>query len=222
MLTVLRMTVGDKLILINGSGKEVHAVISAVENDSVLLDLEGEAVCEAEPKNRVTLFQCLPKAGKMELIIQKCVELGIRSIRPVYSKRCVVKPERNENKSARYNRVSQEAAKQCGRGVAPEVLPVLKLSECDFAGFDSVLIAYEGEDEITLKQALRSLAAELPENGLSIAIVIGPEGGFEPDEVEFVLKANRRAASVSLGKRILRTETAGMAMLAMLMYELEG
>lgn len=217
MLTVLRMGIGDRLILINGMGTELTAEIVSVDEDEVTLKIVNEMPCASEPERNVTLFQCLPKAGKMETIVQKCVELGIHAICPVFSKRCVVKPDRNENKLVRYNRVSHEAAKQSGRGMAPDVLPVRNLNECDFSEFDLVLVAYEDEEEVTLKRIL----CENREAG-HIAIIIGPEGGFERDEVDRILRSNENAHSVSLGKRILRTETAGMAMLAMLMYELEG
>lgn len=228
--TVLRMKTGDELLLINGTGSEMLARISEESRGAVRLEVVSEAPCAAEPTNRVTLFQCLPKAGKLEVIIQKCVELGIFAIQPVYSKRCVVKPDAKDSKLVRFNRVSQEASKQSGRGRIPAVLPVRNLTECDFSGFDAVLIAYEDEERTTLKQVLRgeNFKARTEADGISndggmdIAIVIGPEGGFEPAEVESVLKKNSAASSVSLGKRILRTETAGMAMLAMLMYELEG
>lgn len=222
ILTVLRMREGDRLILINGSGAEMTAEITSAAGGIVTLAVIGQTLCAAEPSNKVTLFQCLPKAGKMELIIQKCVELGVRAIRPVYSKRCVVKPERSENKSIRYNRVSQEAAKQCGRSYAPEVLPVINLKNSDFSTFDLVLVAYEGEEEVTLKSILSEFKSREFDHDPQIAIVIGPEGGFEEEEIETLLRSSKYAHSVSLGKRILRTETAGMAMLAMLMYDLEG
>lgn len=221
ILTVLRMKCGDELILINGSGTEASAVISSVSNDSVTLDIKSSSICDAEPLNKVTLFQCLPKSGKMEFIIQKCVELGIYEIRTVYTKRCVVKPERNDNKTIRYNRVSHEAAKQCSRAIAPEVHPTVPLKNCDLESFDLVLIAYEDEDETQLKSVLQSCKKNSTA-GMKIAIFIGPEGGFEPEEVDFIKSLNQNSYSVSLGKRILRTETAGMAMLAMMMYELEG
>ena len=226
IMTVLRMKPGDELLLINGTGREMTARILNENKGEVRLEAISDAPCPSEPLNRVTLFQCLPKAGKLELIIQKCVELGIFAIQPVYSKRCVVKPEAKESKLLRFNRVAQEAAKQSGRGRIPKVGPVQNLNECDFSGFDAVLIAYEDEEKTTLKQALRKAFGEekgkSDEGGNDIAIMIGPEGGFEPTEVESVLKNSPAAKSVSLGKRILRTETAGMAMLAMLMYELEG
>ena len=210
IMTVLRMKPGDELLLINGTGREMTARILNENKGEVRLEAISDAPCPSEPLNRVTLFQCLAKSGKLELIIQKCVELGIAK----------------ESKLLRFNRVAQEAAKQSGRGRIPKVGPVQNLNECDFSGFDAVFIAYEDEEKTTLKQALRKAFGEekgkSDEGGNDTAIIIGPEGGFEPTEVESVLKNSPAAKSVSLGKRILRTETAGMAMLAMLMYELEG
>lgn len=192
IMTVLRMKPGDELLLINGTGREMTARILNENKGEVRLEAISDALCPSEPLNRVTLFQCLPKAGKLELIIQKCVELGIFAIQPVYSKRCVVKPEAKESKLLRFNRVAQEAAKQSGRGRIPKVGPVQNLNECDFSGFDAVLIAYEDEEKTTLKQALRKAFGEekgkSDEGGNDIAIIIGPEGGFEPTEVESVLK----------------------------------
>ena len=219
--SVLRMSAGDELILINGSGDEHTARIDGVSKDEVALTVIGVSICAAEPKHRVTLFQGLPKSDKLELIIQKCVELGVFAVCPVQMKRCVVKGERNAAKLERYNRVSHEAAKQCGRAYAPKVINAKSLSECALDEFDLVLLAYEDEDDNSLKNVLLSKKSALKE-GADIAIVIGPEGGFDPSEVEYVLSKNKNVFSVSLGSRILRTETAGMAMLAMLMYELEG
>lgn len=219
---VLRMETGDELILINGSGSEHTAVIISVRQDSVEIRITGEAPCAAEPMNKVTLFQCLPKAGKMELIIQKCVELGIYAVQPVYSKRCVVKPERNENKTIRYNKVAQEASKQCGRSTVPQVRPVINLKDAQFDDFDLILAAYEDEGNLTLKSTLHDYKENRGSEPCSIAIVIGPEGGFEYDEIDLIIQNRENAFAVTLGKRILRTETAGMAMLAMIMYDLEG
>lgn len=219
--SVLRMGSGDELILINGSGDEMSARIESVSKDAVELTVTGVSACAAEPNNRVTLIQGLPKGDKLEFIIQKCVELGIYAVCTVQMKRSVVKGERSSAKLERYNRVSHEAAKQCGRAYAPEVFSAASLSECGLERFDLVLLAYEDENENSLKAVLSSEKNKLPENS-SIAIVIGPEGGFEPSEVEYIISSNKNAHSVSLGSRILRTETAGMALLAMLMYELEG
>ena len=169
---------------------------------------------KSEPDVSVTLFQCLPKAGKMETIIQKCVELGACGFVPVQSERCVVvlKPP-YEGRIERWQRVSEEAAKQSRRGIVPVVALPEPLKSLDFSAFDTVLVAYENERTVSLKQALRSGAHK------TIAIVIGPEGGFSEEEIAIL--TTRGATSVSLGTRILRTETAGMAMLAQIMYEVE-
>ncbi|MBO6061811.1 MAG: 16S rRNA (uracil(1498)-N(3))-methyltransferase [Clostridia bacterium] len=211
---VLRMKAGDEVLLINGEGEECTAVIERAAASEVVLRVLERRPGASEPKVRVTLFQCLPKQGKMELIIQKCVELGVWRITPTVSKRCVVKLDGKDNKLARWNKVSREAAKQCGRAAVPEVTSPMALSSIDLSAFDTVIIPYENEEDLTLKSFLRS-APEPKE----IAVIIGPEGGFEQSEVDRVLSAG--GAAVSLGKRILRTETAGIACLAQIMYELE-
>ena len=214
MLRVLRMREGDEVLLINGEGEECAAVITGTGDDSVELSITDRKACAAEPAVAVTLFQCLPKQGKMEVIIQKCVELGVHRIVPVYSRRCVVKPDGRDSKLTRWNRVSQEAAKQCGRAFIPEVDEVMQMSRLDLSAFDLVLLAYENESVRSLKTALKECDCVR-----TIAILIGPEGGFEPAEVETITAGG--GVTVSLGSRILRTETAGMAMLAQIMYELD-
>lgn len=213
--SVLRMTAGDRVLLIDGSGAECVSEIESVGEGSVALRIIERREGAAEPDTLVTLFQCLPKQGKMEVIIQKCVELGVRGIVPAVSRRCVVKMNGNDNKLTRWNKVSQEASKQCGRAFVPEVTAPIQLDKVDFSEYGLVLLAYENESERSLKQALRDHAGVK-----TIAIVIGPEGGFEPAEVESMTE--RGAVTVSLGRRILRTETAGMAMLAQIMYETES
>ena len=212
---VLRMQAGDRVLLIDGAGTECEAEIVSSKEDRVELRVTARREGQAEPETKVTLFQCLPKQGKMEVVIQKCVELGVHAVVPAVSRRCVVKPSGNDNKLTRWNKVSQEAAKQCGRAFVPEVMRPVSLDKIDLSGYGLVLLAYENESERSLKQALR----ERP--GVSdIAIIIGPEGGFEPAEAEDIVK--KGGVTVSLGKRILRTETAGMAMLAQIMYETES
>ncbi|MBO4384579.1 MAG: 16S rRNA (uracil(1498)-N(3))-methyltransferase [Clostridia bacterium] len=211
---VLRMKTGDEVLLFDGSGTEYRSVITDFSGDSVTLDILGRGVSSADPEVHVTLFQCLPKQGKMELIIQKCVELGVYAVVPTVSKRCVVKLDGKEQKLQRYNRVSMEASKQCGRADIPEVKGPAELSSIDAKAFDVVLLAYENETVTTLKKALMD-AGKIR----SAAVVIGPEGGFEPAEAEMLI--SKGAVPVSLGRRILRTETAGMAALAQIMYELE-
>lgn len=212
---VLRMRSGDRVLLINGMGEECEAIISNVSDDSVELETTKRRKSSSEPDFDITLFQCLPKQGKMEVIIQKCVELGINRIVPVVSKRCVVRIDGKENKIIRWNKVSQEAAKQCGRAFVPKVEDPHAINSIEFSRFDAVLLAYENEGDNSLKSVLRGFESK-PK---SIAMIIGPEGGFDADEAEDIIQ--KGGVSVSLGKRILRTETAGMAMLAQIVYELE-
>ena len=213
---VLRMKAGDALSICDGAGSEYDAVISSVLQDSIVCALGEKRLSGAESPVRITLFQCLPKTGKMELIVQKCTELGVFSIVPVLSARCVVVPNKDfDKKRERYNRVALEAAKQSRRAMIPQVLPLAELKKIDVKSFDLFLVAYEDETTATLKQALRA-AGSLQ----TIALLIGPEGGLEEGEVRQLAKEG--AKSVSLGPRILRTETAGMAMLAQTLYEVEA
>jgi 16S rRNA (uracil1498-N3)-methyltransferase len=213
---VLRMKAGDALSLCDGSGGEYDAVITSVSPEAVVCTLGEKRLGGVESVVSVTLLQCLPKTGKMETIVQKCTELGVFAVVPVASARCVVVPDKDfEKKRARYSRVALEAAKQSRRALVPEVLPLVQLKQIDVQQFGLFLVAYEEESGRTLKQVLR--AAPPPEN---IALLICPEGGLKESEVASLTKAV--AVSVSLGKRILRTETAGMAMLAQVLYEVES
>ena len=212
---VLRLKQGDEVRICDGQGYEYEARLRELDKQSVRAELFERYAVQTEPEHAVTLYQGLPKSGKMEVIIQKCVELGITAIVPMVTERCVVKPDADfEKKRVRYQRVAYEAAKQSGRGVIPQVKPLISLSKLPYAQHGLVLHAYEEEHACTLKQALRASKAQ------DIAIVIGPEGGFTKEEVE--LSVANGAQPITLGSRILRTETAGMAMLAMTLYELEG
>ena len=213
---VLRMKSGDTLSLCDGAGYEYDARITSVSPDAVVCALGEQRTSNAESPVRVTLYQCLPKTGKMETILQKCTELGMFAAAPVVSARCVVVPNKDfEKKRERYARVVLEAAKQSRRALVPQVLPLVQLKQIDVGQFDLFLIAYEEENARTLKQALRAAP-----QSKSIGLLIGPEGGLEESEV--ALLTNAGAVSVSLGSRILRTETAGMAMLAQVLYEVES
>lgn len=212
---VLRLKAGDSVELCDTRGKECEARIISVMSNFVMLKTGEWHDNQAEPFHKVTLFQCIPKAGKMETIIQKCVELGVMRIVPVQSARCVpVQKNDYQKRLERYQRVSLEAAKQSKRGLVPLIKMPVQLSQIDLGGFDNVFVAYEGEGETSFKAALAK--AEL---GGRIALIVGPEGGFEPEEIEAL--SQKGCIAVSLGKRILRTETAGMAMLAQLMYQLD-
>jgi len=213
---VLRMKPGDALSLCDGAGYEYDAVIESVSQDVVVCTLGQRREGGTESAVRITLFQCLPKSGKMETIIQKCTELGVFAIIPVLSARCVVVPDRDfEKKRIRYNRVALEASKQSHRTRVPEVAQLTKIYQLNPRAFDLFLVAYEEENTHSLKQVLREAGAPA-----SIALLIGPEGGLEENEVNRLCSLG--AVSVSLGNRILRTETAGMAMLAQVLYEVES
>ncbi len=214
---VLRLKNGDEIAVCDGEGMECIATIDCISKNSVDITLGEFVKSETESTHNVILYQCLPKSGKMETIIQKCVELGIRKIVPVVSSRCVVKVDKKDskNKTERYNRIAYEAAKQSRRGNIPVVSDIINISECDFSDLNLTIIAYEEEKELTLKDLLRSNI-----DAQNIGIFIGPEGGLEKSEVDMLI--HKGGKSITLGNRILRTETAGMATLAMVLYELEG
>ena len=214
---VLRLRCGEEVLAMDGAGMEYPAVIESISQKEAVLRLgEGRKVA-SEPDCRVTLYQCLPKSGKLEVIVQKCVELGISKIVPVTSARCVVKLDQKDAKKKveRYQRVAYEAAKQSGRGVIPEVAMPIRIGEIPASEHELMLVPYEEERSMSLKTALRA-HSEVKDIGM----LIGPEGGLEQAEVDAL--AEKGGISVTLGSRILRTETAGMAALAMLLYELEG
>ncbi|MDO4564479.1 MAG: RsmE family RNA methyltransferase [Clostridia bacterium] len=212
---VLRLKPGDSVEICDARGRECEAKIISIVSDFVMLKTGEWTESKSEPRHKITLFQCVPKAGKLEIIIQKCVELGIMRIVPVLSARCLpVSKSDFDRRLARYQRVSLEAAKQSKRGIIPQIKPLQRIDELDLGGFDTLLMAYEGETERTLKQAIGGC-----DIGGRIALIIGPEGGFDPKEVAGLQELG--AIAVSLGPRILRTETAGMAMLAQVMYEVE-
>ena len=211
--SVLRLRKGDHVMLSDGKGSECEGEIQRMEPGKALVKTGPWRPCVSEPHHKLTVFQCLPKAGKMETIIQKCTELGMNALVPTLSARCVVQPGRDfDKKLQRYQKVAREAAMQSHRGIVPEVLPLIELKKVDLSIFDTVYVAYEGEKARTLKTAM----ADTP--GRRMALFIGPEGGFEPEEVTAL--AEKGAQAVSLGPRILRTETAGMAMVAEILFEL--
>lgn len=216
---VLRMRPGDALTVCDGACTDYAAQIETMNAEAVTVLLGASARCTAEPAYTVTLLQGLPKAGKLETVIQKCVELGVTEIIPIAAARSVVRMTKAdfEKKRPRYQKVAAEAAKQSGRGILPAVGALNTYAGVDYTAFDLLLVAYEEEREQTLKAALRGLHGDAP---LRIALVIGPEGGLAAEEVRH-MRAHG-GLTVSLGRRILRTETAGMAMLAMLQYELDG
>ena len=220
---VLRMRPGEEVAVSNGiDGKEYRCGILALEEDCVRLELRFIKEDGVELPAKIYLFQGLPKADKMELIIQKAVELGAAGVIPVATRNAVVKldAKKAEAKVRRWQAIAESAAKQSKRSYIPQVGMVMSLKEAfsyiEEQKFDLSMIPYELEKGMDgIKQVLGRLAP-----GQQIAVFIGPEGGFDEEEIKLALKMGVKP--VSLGKRILRTETAGPAILALLMMKLEG
>jgi len=221
MMKVLRLSEGDEIDISDCQQWEYRAELLYLDTDSAEAKILERREFANEPEVEITLFQGIPKQGKMETIVQKNVELGVNRIVPVFMKRTVVADKGNFGKKIqRWQKVSNEAVKQCKRGIIPEVCDAIKLPDMidTFDGFDLVLFPYENEDGATIKSELQK-ACEQNAALKKIAVVIGPEGGFDDEEAERIVTSGGK--SVSLGKTTLRTETAGMAAVAMIMYELE-
>lgn len=219
MKNVLRMKPGEKLEISDGSSSNYICSIETFEEERAVLAICERQEADRELSSRLYLFQGLPKADKMELIIQKAVELGAFAVIPVATKRAVVRldEKRAEKKRQRWQAIAEGGAKQSGRTRIPEVYPVMDFKEAlAFAeGLDIGLIPYELAEGM---EETRDLISSI-EPGSSVGIFIGPEGGFETREVEAAME--KGIHPVTLGKRILRTETAGLAMLSVLMFHLE-
>lgn len=215
---VLRMKVGDELTVCDTKGRDYDCMIEEIGAGEVRLKVLSVAPSQSEPDVRVHLYQAMPKADKMETIIQKAVELGAASITPVMTRRCVSRPDAKsmDKKLVRYNRIALEAAKQCGRGVVPPVLPLLELPQAleQMQRTGCPILFYEN----AIAPA-KQVIAKAMESGkeLEIAVLIGAEGGFDEDEVALAMEYGCHV--LSLGKRILRCETAPLAALTILMYE---
>lgn len=218
---VLRMRVGEELNVSNGrDGKEYRCGILALEEDRVLCELRFIKEENVELPSRIFLFQGLPKADKMELIVQKAVELGVYRIIPVAAKRCVVKLDERKgaSKVARWQGIAEAAAKQSKRGIIPEVSGVMGFPQAVkmASDMDVRLIPYELAEG--MERTRERISGLLP--GQDIAVFIGPEGGFEESEIQLALENG--IEPITLGKRILRTETAGVTVLSWMMYQLEA
>lgn len=220
---VLRQKIGDKITICNNDTlQDYECEISKIEENKIYCDIKETLNTSSESNVKVTIFQGLPKADKMELVIQKSVELGVFDITPVEMKRCVVKLKENDKKKKieRWQKIAEVAAKQSGRNQIPKINDIIQIKNIclEMEKYDIVLVAYEKEENNTLKQVLKQLK-EREYSNLKIGVVIGPEGGIEEQEIE-MLKENG-AEIITLGKRILRTETVALNVLSILMYELE-
>lgn len=219
---VLRLSIGEKIKICDSDNKVNYICeISEISKQNVICNILETAQNEAEGNVELYIYQGLPKADKMELIIQKGTELGVNTFIPVAMKRSVVKLDGKDEikKNERWQKIAEVAAKQCGRDLIPEVKHVQKISDIinDIKNYDLLMVAYELEETTYIKKELKAL--DKKEN-YKIAIVIGPEGGLEPEEVEKIKSAGAKV--ISLGKRILRTETVAMQVASIIMYELEN
>lgn len=217
---VLRMTPGEQISVSDGAqGKEYRCEIVLLEEDCVTAKIMWSQDADTELPSKFYLFQGLPKSDKMELIIQKAVELGVYEVIPVATKRAIVKldKKKEESKRKRWNSISESAAKQSKRTIIPEVKPVMTFAEAVkyASAMDAKLIPYELAEG--MEETRRIFSAIKP--GDSVAIFIGPEGGFDEAEIELAKEAGIQP--ITLGKRILRTETAGMTVLSVLMFQME-
>lgn len=217
LVRVLRVKIGESVEIITDQ-TTITGTVSAISPDSVKISIVTEGEHVNESPIQIDLFQCLPKGQKLELIIQKNVELGVTGFYLIASKRCIVdyKPKDVPKKLDRLDRIAKEAAKQSKRDIIPKVTGILSLNETAIMieGYDQFLILYEREDSEGLKARLATF------KGTKIAILIGPEGGLDQSEVDGLIQAG--ALSTTLGKRILRTETAGFVAVSCIQYQMDA
>ena len=213
---VLRMKPGDPLIVCDGQGTDYETEIETISDQTVVCHIGSRAISQAEPGIHITLFQGLPKSDKLEWILQKGTELGISTFVPVEMQRSVVRIEakKEERKTERLRKIAEAAAKQSSRGIIPTVERAYRLDQVlgRMAEYDLFLVPYEG----ALDKPLKNVLEALPSQPKRAAILIGPEGGIDPAEIERLQQAG--AVTVGLGQRILRTETAGPVAASLLLY----
>ena len=217
---VLRMKKDDILqIGVVPKGENYKAKIMSLDKNCVECEITEKIEETTESNVSITIFQGVPKFEKMELIIQKNTEIGAKKIVPVMMERTVVKLNSKDmsKKIERWNKIAEIAAKQSGRDIIPVVSSIIKVNEIPENEFDAVFVAYENEKENTLKNELLKLKDK--KEKYNIAIIIGPEGGISENEIAIFKEKGYKL--ISLGKRILRTETAGFVMTSNILYELE-
>lgn len=217
IVAVLRMKKNENLIVCDGQNTDYNCIIKDISKEEIELEIMEKKRNTVESQIKVKLYQSLPKLDKMDLIVQKCVELGIDKIVPIITERTISKTEdikRIQKKVERWNKISESAAKQCMRGKIPIVAnPIDYITALEQAkDLDKSIIPYEKEYKISLRSCIKDFV------GTTIGVFIGPEGGFSEREIETAVKYNLQP--VTLGNRILRTETAGFVVLANIMYEL--
>jgi len=214
---VLRLNPHTKITICDGQGMDYQSVITQIEKEQILAKVLEKALSSSEPKTKLTLFQSLIKGDKFEWVIQKAVEIGVHQIIPMETAHCVVKMDQSKKtnaKIARWNKIAQSAAKQSKRGVIPIVvapLPYVKALEIA-SKMDLSCIAYVKETSVNLKSCLQAGKGE------TIGVLVGPEGGFSQEEIGLAEKV--KIQPITLGPRILRSETAGIVLVSNTLYEL--
>jgi 16S rRNA (uracil1498-N3)-methyltransferase len=214
----LRMRQGEMLTVCDGDGTDYECKIVFMDGETVRLEVVSSHRTVTEPPLEICLYQSVPKGDKFEYIVQKAVELGVSRIVPVYSSRCIVKPDpkSEEKKTVRLSRIAHEAAKQCGRGRIPAVMPYMTFAQAVRSCGENAFICYENEKSFSLKSYLHTLSEK---NANALSFFVGPEGGYSEQEV--ALAAENGIPAVELGPRILRSETASGFVLSSLTYEFE-
>lgn len=209
---VLRLKVGDTIVVLDGQGEEYQVKLSSIKSDSVTGQLISSQPSPTEPKLKITLFQAMVPYDKFETILQKGTEVGICQFVPVVTKRSLIKENNfKQDKVNRWHRIVQEAAEQSERGVVPEIQPLISYQQAleQVSNFDNTWIAWEGV-------GAKSLTDITPATN-NLAIFVGPEGGFEDQEIELAQKYNCQL--ISLGPRVLRAETASISLASIALYQ---
>ena len=206
----LRMKKGDTLTVTDGNGDDFGCLIEEITKDTVRLKVCYKQACKSEPSCKVTVYQGVPKGSKLEDVIQKCTELGAAGFVPTLTKRCISRPDEKsaKKKTERYRKIALEAAQQSGRGIVPEVSEMLTLKQAIAQDKSEIkIVFYEGGGE--------PLSNIIKKDAQTVSVYIGPEGGFEKDEVDEIVKSG--AFCATLGARILRTQTAPVAVQSAIM-----
>ena len=222
---VLRQKIEDEIIVCNSNNEKTYLCdIKKIENEVIECKIVRELE-DFKSNIKVTIMQGLPEKDKMDLVIQKSVELGAFNIQPVEMERCNVKYEEKDKykKQEKWQKIAEVSAKQCDRNFIPKVAGIKSLKDiCKMLfKYDVVILTYEKEEKIKLSEVLKVMKEKYGENEIKIAVIIGPEGGLSSREVEMI-QENKNVVTVTLGKRILRTETVALNVLSVIMYELEG
>ena len=214
----LRMRCGEHLVVCDGEGTDYECVIQTIDGQTVKAEVLEKRPTVTESPVKIRLYQSVPKGDKFDYIVQKAVELGVSEIVPVYSSRCIVKPDAKseEKRLARLSKIAEEAAKQCGRGIIPKVLPHMRYADAVRAAYGSTFLCYEDEKSYSLKEYLHDFAEK---GEKTLGFFVGPEGGYAKEEV--LLASERGIPSAKLGNRILRSETASGFVLSCIAYALE-